>query len=117
MFQAKLGDGAIFQVLDRRLVHGLRGIQIAFSHGASGGPDHCAPVSLALEALYPFEDQDFLLASHTGPLHDAIPAISLCFGSRCWLGHVLRRDRRLLPSIFRMPAGLACVDRGCSWRN
>ena len=40
--------------------HGPSGLQIAFSHGASGGPGHCAPMPPAVETTYPFEDQDFL---------------------------------------------------------
>ena len=63
-------------------VHCPRGIQIAFSHGASGGPGHCALVPPVVEASYPVEDQDFLLTSHTGPSNDAIPVAALCFGNR-----------------------------------
>ena len=70
-------------------VHRPRGLQIAISHRASGGPGCGALVLLALEALYSAEDQDFWLASHPGPLDDAIPAVALCAGSRCRLCHVL----------------------------
>ena len=39
--------------------HGPSGLQSAFSHGASGEPGLCAPMPLAVETTYPFEDQIF----------------------------------------------------------
>ena len=64
-------------------LHGPSGLQIAFSHGASGGPGLCAPMPPAVEMTYPFEDQDFLLASHTGTLDDVILAAAVRSGCRC----------------------------------
>ena len=98
-------------------LHGPSGLQIAFSHGASRGPGLCAPMPHVVETTHSFEDQDFLLASHMGTPNDAIPTAAFRSRIRCRLHHVLRRDRRLLPSFFCVPAGPARVDRGCSWGN
>ena len=69
-----------------------RGLQIAFSHRAYGGPGRGASLPFALEASNSSEDQDIRMASHPGPPDDAIHEAALCAGSRRRLRHVLWRD-------------------------
>ena len=61
-------------------VHGPRSLQITLSRGASEGSGLGAPVPPAMETPYPSEDQDFRLASHTGPPDDAFLAAALISG-------------------------------------
>ena len=70
----------------------LRGLEIAFSHRAYGGPGSGASVPFALEASNSAEDQDIRMASHLGPPDDMILAATIRAGSKRRLRHVLRHD-------------------------
>ena len=92
------------------LVHGLRGLQIAPSHGASGGSGSGALMPLAVETLYPSKDQDFWLASHTGPPDDVLLAATLCSGSElmdvlCALARLKTAPIYFLSARWSSPCG------------